>query len=65
MHASSVPSGSYFPHQEMRTAPISMPQMKRSLSWQNSANLSPTISSAVSITVFEIKIRIYWSESNS
>lgn len=48
MHASSVPSGNYFPHQEMRTAPISMPQMKRSLSWQNSANLSPTISSAVS-----------------
>lgn len=45
-HASSVPSGGFYLPQEMTTPPISMPQMKRSLSWQNSTNLSPV--SAVS-----------------
>ncbi|XP_076083149.1 zinc finger protein 704-like isoform X2 [Mytilus galloprovincialis] len=55
MYASSVPSGGVFPHQEL-TAPISMPQMKRSLSWQNSAvNLSP-VSSAVSSPIRMTKL---------
>lgn len=48
MHASSVPSGGLFPHQELTTTQIPMPQMKRSLSWQNNANISPAASSAVS-----------------